>query len=211
VATSYANDRNRLLSATSAGATAAYNYDPFGRLDTTTSAGQVIEDYAYDGSDRTAEHRKLVSGALTSTRYTYDPLDRTLSRTEKAGTPSAKTTDFAYLGLTDQLLDERVSGTLTKSYQYGPGGQRLSQTTVAAGGAKTDGFYGYNPHTDVEAVTDPAGDTRSTYGYTAYGSNDSSGFTGIDKPDPAVPDKAAERISGGACSEDDRPGAPEDP
>jgi RHS repeat-associated protein len=194
VATSYAYDRNRLQSATSAGATAAYNYDPFGRLDTVTSAGQVIEDYGYDGFDRTAEHRKLVAGALTSTKYAYDPLDRTLSRTEKAGTPSAKTTDFAYLGLTDQLLDERVAGTLTKSYQYGPGGQRLSQTTVAAGGAKTDGFYGYNPHTDVETVTDSAGDTRSTYGYTAYGSNDTSGFTGIDKPDPAAPDKPADNV-----------------
>ena len=63
-------------------------------------AGQVIEDYSYDGFDRTAEHRKLVTGSLTSTRYTYDPLDRTVSRTEKAGSPSAKTTDFAYLGLT---------------------------------------------------------------------------------------------------------------
>src|SRR5215217_1816389 len=70
-----------------------------------------------------------------------------------------------------------------KSYQYGPGGRRLSQTTVAAGGARTDGFYGYNPHTDVETVTDSAGDTRSTYGYTAYGSNDTAGFTGIDNPD----------------------------
>jgi len=144
-------------------------------LDTVTSAGQVIEGYSYDGFDRIGEHRKLVSGALTSTRYAYDPLDRTLSRTEKAGTPSAKTTDFAYLGLTEQLLDERVAGTLTKSYQYGPGGQRLSQTTIAAGGAKTDGFYGYNAHTDVETVTDSAGDTRSTYGYTAYGSNDTAG------------------------------------
>jgi hypothetical protein len=32
---------------------------------------------------------------LVSTKYTYDPPDRTVSRTEKAATASAKTTDFA--------------------------------------------------------------------------------------------------------------------
>ena len=96
--------------------------------------------------------------------------------------------------MTDQLLDERVAGTLTKTYQYGAGGQRLSQTTIKPDGSKQDGFYGYNAHTDVEAVTDAAGDTRSTYGYTAYGSDDSTGFTGIDKPDPAAPDKQPDNV-----------------
>ena len=83
---------------------------------------------------------------------------------------------------------------MTKSYQYGPGGVRLSQTTHKTDGSKTDGFYGYNPHTDVETVTDSAGNTRSTYAYTAYGTNDTTGFTGIDKPDPAQPDKPADNV-----------------
>ncbi|MFC7829473.1 hypothetical protein [Streptomyces sp. NPDC057375] len=52
-----------------------------------------------------------------------------------------------------------------------------------------DGYYGYNSHTDVETLTDDNGDTKSTYGYTAYGSNDNSGFTGIDKPDTTDPTK----------------------
>jgi hypothetical protein len=34
-----------------------------------------------------------------------------------------------------------------------------------------------------------AGNTKATYGYTAYGSNDHAQFTGIDKPDPADPTK----------------------
>jgi RHS repeat-associated protein len=70
----------------------------------------------------------------------------------------------------------------------------VARTADALDGAKTDGFYGYNAHTDVETVTDSAGDTRSTYGYTAYGSNDTTGFTGIDKPDPATPDKPADNV-----------------
>jgi RHS repeat-associated protein len=192
--TTFGYDRNRLQSATSGGSTAAYNYDPFGRLDTVTSGGQLVEDYSYDGFDRISEHRKLVNGSLNSTRYTYDPLDRTASRTEKVGTPAAKTTEFAYLGLTEQLLDERVAGQLSKTYTYTPGGARLSQTTHKTDGTRTDGFYGYNPHTDVETVTDTAGNTRSTYAYTAYGTDDTTGFTGIDKPDPAQPDKPADNV-----------------
>ncbi|MFC8223678.1 hypothetical protein ACFUTY_36615 [Streptomyces sp. NPDC057362] len=52
-----------------------------------------------------------------------------------------------------------------------------------------DGYYGYYSHTDVETLTDDNGDTKATYGYTAYGSNDNSGFTGIDKPDTTDPTK----------------------
>ncbi|WP_137815314.1 DNRLRE domain-containing protein, partial [Gandjariella thermophila] len=44
--TSYVYDRNRLLTATTSGSTARYNYDPFGRTDTVTAAGQVIRRYS---------------------------------------------------------------------------------------------------------------------------------------------------------------------
>ncbi|MET9341858.1 RHS repeat-associated core domain-containing protein [Nonomuraea sp. NPDC003804] len=36
-------------------------------------------------------------------------------------------------------------------------------------------------------MTTDAGDTRATYGYTAYGKNDDKLFTGVDKPDPVDP------------------------
>jgi hypothetical protein len=62
-------------------------------------------------------------------------------------------------------LDERVGGALAKSYQYTPGGAWLSQTTVKTDGTKQDGFYGYNPHTDVETVTDTAGNTTVASGF----------------------------------------------
>jgi len=145
---------------TSGGVTAGYNYDPFGRLDTVTSAGTVIEDYSYDGFDRVGEHRKLKAGVLAATRYGYDPLDRTASRSGNAGTPAAKTTDFAYLGLSDQVLDERVAGQLQRSYQYTPFGQRLSQVKFNPAGGTEDGYYGYNPKY-APATGQPAGPTGS--------------------------------------------------
>jgi YD repeat-containing protein len=188
VTTTFGYDRNRLLTATAAGQTAAYNYDPFGRLDTVTAAGTVLERYRYDGFDRIAEHtKKTGSGATETTAYSYDPLDRTTSRTGNAGSTGAKTTDFAYLGLSGEVLSEEIAGQVQKSYQYSPWGQRLSQIKHNTDGTEEDGFYGYNPHTDVEVLTDPAGDTTATYGYTAYGNNDSAEFTGADKPNPQEP------------------------
>ncbi|MEV5303495.1 DNRLRE domain-containing protein [Amycolatopsis methanolica] len=193
--TTFTYDRNRLTSAVSNGVTAAYNYDPFGRLNTVTAADQIIESYTYDGFDRTAQHKKLAPGTtnLTTTSYAYDPLDRTVTKTDNAGTPQAKTTNFAYLGLTDQVVTEEIGGQIQRSYAYDAFGQRLSQLKHDTDGTgpqiAEDSVYGYNPHSDVETLTTAGGDTRATYGYTAYGSNDEQAFTGIDKPDTQNPGK----------------------
>ncbi|MEV0171099.1 DNRLRE domain-containing protein [Streptomyces sp. NPDC050803] len=185
--TQFEYDRNRLLKATVGTSTANYNYDPFGRQESVTSAGQIIERSVYDGFDHVIESQKADStGALKSTKYTYDPLDRTASKAA-----DGKTTDFSYLGLSSEVLDERVAGELTKSYQYSPWGERLSQIKHNSDGTTEDGYYGYNSHTDVETLTDAGGNTKATYGYTAYGSDDTSEYTGIDKPDAADPTKEA--------------------
>ena len=187
VTTSFTYDRNRLLSSTANGATAGYNYDPFGRQESVTGDGQVIERNTYDGFDHVVESAKLnETGGLTTTKYTFDPLDRTVSKT--AG---GKTTDFDYLGLSKEVLTEEVAGQLTKSYQYSPWGERLSQVKKNTDGTTEDGYYGYNGHTDVETLTTKDGDTKATYGYTAYGKDDESEFTGIDKPEAGQPDKDA--------------------
>ncbi|MGW1028113.1 golvesin C-terminal-like domain-containing protein [Streptomyces sp. NPDC002577] len=185
VETQYDYDRNRLQSVTTAGSTANYTYDPYGRQETVTADGKVISRNVYDGFDHVVESQKLQpSGGLKSTTYTFDPLDRTASKTA-----DGKTTDFEYLGLSEEVLDEKVAGELTKSYQYSPWGERLSQVKHNTDGTTEDGYYGYNSHSDVETLTDDNGDTKATYGYTAYGSDDTSEFTGIDKPDAADPTK----------------------
>nr|WP_316959696.1 RHS repeat-associated core domain-containing protein [Streptomyces sp. TRM68367] len=180
-------DRNCLLTATAGGVTADYNYDPFGRQESVTSSGQIISRTTYDGFDNVTESQKTDStGTMQSTTYAYDPLNRTVSKTA-----NSKTTDYDYLGLSNQVLDEKVAGAVTKSYQYSPWGERLSQVTHNSDGTTSDGYYGYNSHTDVETLTDKNGDTKATYGYTAYGSDDTSEFTGIDKPSSTDPTKEA--------------------
>ncbi|MFF1659494.1 DNRLRE domain-containing protein [Streptomyces sp. NPDC058255] len=183
--TTFAYDRNRLQSASVAGTAFQYNYDPFGRQESVTSNGKVVGRSVYDGFDHVVDSQKMDgTGAMKSTKYTFDPLDRTLSKTA-----DGKTTDFEYLGLSSEVLDEKVAGQLSKSFQYSPWGERLSQVKQNTDGTTEDTYYSYNSHTDVDALTDKNGDTKATYGYTAYGSDDTSEFTGIDKPDAQNPTK----------------------
>jgi RHS repeat-associated protein len=190
-ATTYSYDRNRLLTATTGTATASYRYDPFGRQTSVVSSGLTISRTTYDGFDHIAQSEQMNdAGALESTTYAYDPLDRTASKT--AG---GETTDYTYLGLSSEVLGEEVAGELTKSYQYSPWGQRLSQITHqgdpdAGVEAGESAYYGYNAHTDVETLTDGTGNAVATYGYTAYGSADESEYTGIDKPEAGTPEEA---------------------
>ncbi|MFG1706387.1 DNRLRE domain-containing protein [Nonomuraea sp. M3C6] len=186
--TTFTYDRNRLMTSVTDGQLGVYNYDPYGRLRTIIGGGKTLEKYTYDGFDHVVKHEKLGGdGATTTTTYTYDPLDRTTSKTEKEGSAAAKTTQFSYLGLSGEVLDEEVAGKLVRSFQYSPWGSRLSQVKVGADGSEENSYYGYNSHTDVEQITTDAGDTRATYGYTAYGKNDDKLFTGVDKPDPVDP------------------------
>ncbi|MEU4564706.1 DNRLRE domain-containing protein [Actinoplanes sp. NPDC023936] len=180
VTTTNKYDRNRLHSSTTVGITSTYNYDPLGRLDTVSMLGERAEKHYYDGFDRTAKTTAGTGAAAKSTTYVYDPFDRTVSQTA-----DGKTTAFTYLGLDDQVLREEVAGKADKSYQYSPWGQQLTQIKHKDDGAKEYSQYTYRPRGDVIAITKEDGKTRATYGYTAYGSDDASQFTGADKPGAA--------------------------
>ncbi|WP_338694773.1 DNRLRE domain-containing protein [Streptomyces sp. Q6] len=173
-------DRNRLLSASSGGVTSTYNYDPLGRLDTVSTSGQTVEKHYYDGFDREAKVRQGVGASAVTTSYAYDPFDRTVSQTTSGD--QGKTTAFTYLGLDSTLLRETVDGKADKDYQYLAGNQRSTQITHKEDGSKEYSQYVTSPRGDVEAITKENGNTRSTYGYTAYGSADESQMTGADKP-----------------------------
>ncbi|WP_410677115.1 polymorphic toxin-type HINT domain-containing protein [Amycolatopsis sp. cmx-4-68] len=186
-AATFTYDRNRLVTSKTGQATSAYVYDPYGRLDKVTAAGKLVEKYRYDGFDHLIELQKPMTGnesARVTIRNTYDPIDRTTTRTE-----ADKRTDFTYLGLSYDVLGEALNGKPQKSYQYSPTGERLSQTKYNDDGSTENGIYGYNAHSDVEQLTDDKGNAKATYGYTAYGDDDRAAFTGVDKPAPQQPVK----------------------
>ncbi|WP_217696859.1 polymorphic toxin-type HINT domain-containing protein, partial [Micromonospora avicenniae] len=170
-------DRNRLHSTTTAGVTSTYNYDPLGRLDTVSVGGQRAQKYYYDGFDRTAKTTAGIGATAKSTTYVYDPFDRTVSQTS-----DGKTTLFTYLGMDNQVLREEVAGKASKSYQYAPWGQQLTQIKHKDDGGREYSQFIYRPRGDVIGISKEDGNTRATYGYTAYGKDDESQFTGVDKP-----------------------------
>ncbi|MDX3101856.1 hypothetical protein ACIBO5_38810 [Nonomuraea angiospora] len=59
--------------------------------------GKTWEKYTYDGVDHVTKHEKIGADGTTNTvtSYTYGPLDRTTSKTEKEGTAAAKTTTYS--------------------------------------------------------------------------------------------------------------------
>jgi len=180
VTTDFVYDRNRLQKATVGTSASLYNYDPFGRLDTITAGGAVAGRYVYDGFDRQVEQRTVTSGATKVTRSTYDAWDRLATKTDTAG----KTTAYSYIGLSSQLLAEldKDQNRQKAAYTFDAYGQRLTQTTHKTDGTTENAWYGYNPHTDVETLTTSTGDTKSTYGYTAYGKDRTGAMSGADKP-----------------------------
>jgi RHS repeat-associated protein len=170
-------DRNRLHSTVTDGVTSTYNYDPLGRLDTMSVGGQRAQKYYYDGFDRTKKTTSGIGATAKSTTYVYDPFDRTVSQTV-----GSKTTAFTYLGMDNQVLREEVAGKATKSYQYAPWGQQLTQIKHKDDGSREYSQFIYRPRGDVIGISKEDGKTRATYGYTAYGKDDASQFTGVDKP-----------------------------
>jgi RHS repeat-associated protein len=65
-----------------------------------------------------------------------------------------------------QVLDEIVSGAVTRTYAYGL--QRISEDQQISG-AWTPSFYGYDGHGNVRFLTGNAGTVTDTYDYDAFG------------------------------------------
>jgi RHS repeat-associated protein len=65
-----------------------------------------------------------------------------------------------------QVLDELVSGSVTKTYTYGL--QRISENQLS-GSTWTPTFYGYDGHGNVRFTTNTAGTIGNTYQFDAFG------------------------------------------
>jgi RHS repeat-associated protein len=194
----------QLQSSTTGGVTTYYTYDPDGNLwctGTTTglncalSQGAPIpstmtSDYTYDYLDRLASYRALSGGTQTdSASYVYDALDRIVSEQETHPSQVQRTTTYTYQGIGSQLTEEQQSNSsgpiTTKDYTYDAFGHRLTMTTTPTGQAATTYSYGYNVHDSVSLLLDPNGNAKSSYGYSAYGDQDTSLSQGdTDKTNP---------------------------
>src|SRR2546427_12375113 len=64
-----------------------------------------------------------------------------------------------------QVLDETVSGAVTRTYAYGL--QRISENQLN-GSTWTPSFYGYDGHGNVRFLTNSTGTVTDTYQYDAF-------------------------------------------
>jgi hypothetical protein len=65
-----------------------------------------------------------------------------------------------------QVMDERASGSVTRSYAYGL--KRISENQLV-GSTWTPGFYGYDGHGNVRFLTSSSGTVGNTYTFDAFG------------------------------------------
>ncbi|WP_431313350.1 DNRLRE domain-containing protein [Streptomyces antnestii] len=168
--------KNRLSSSSNlVDSSAIYDYDTFGRMKSVTeNGGAAVETNTFDGFDRLIGTVRKAGTKTDTTNYRYDPLDRTVEKSVN----NAYTDEYSYLGLDTEVFSDELDGTLVKTWQFGLGGERLSQLDHLNGDS---GYYGYNSHGDVETFTNAYdGKPSSTYGYTAYGQDAKDEWTGLD-------------------------------
>ncbi|TYB50915.1 DNRLRE domain-containing protein [Nonomuraea sp. PA05] len=185
--TNFQYDWNRLVKSGDLAGYSEYNYDPSGRLFSVTSGEEQTQTglYYYNAFDQITRTEQVgVDGVERATDYTYDPLGRTSSMTDNDG----EKTTYSYLGMSGEVLDEEVGGSITRSFEYSAWDERLSMAKFS-GGAAERSVYGYDPQGNVEIITTDAGDTRGTYGYSVFGSLVPGSVSGVDTPDSANPYK----------------------
>ncbi|MGA9207750.1 MAG: RHS repeat-associated core domain-containing protein, partial [Terriglobales bacterium] len=113
--------------------------------------------YSYD-----FENRMLTRGAVT---IVYDGDGNRVSETA-AGVTTKYLVDTLNPTGYSQVVDELVSGSVTRTYAYG--WQRVSENQQISG-TWTPSFYGYDGHGNVRFLTNTSGTVGNTYRFDAFG------------------------------------------
>ncbi len=100
-----------------------------------------------------------------SVTIVYDGDGNRVSETAGGVTTKYLVDDRNSTGL-PQVLDEKVSGSVTRTYAYGL--MRISENQLVSGTWKPS-FYGYDGHGNVRLLANTAGTVTDTYQYDAFG------------------------------------------
>src|SRR5258708_24283312 len=142
----------------------AFSFDANDRLTTdgydangnTTLQASLTNTYDF-------ENRMTARGPSISLLYDGD--GNRVSETAGGVTTKFLVDDKNPTGLS-QVVDEIVSGSVTRTYAYGL--QRISENQLV-GSTWTPSFYGYDGHGNVRFLTNSAGTVTDTYQYDAFG------------------------------------------
>lgn len=141
VTSSYSYSNDRLSSITHNGFSYGFNYDTFGRLTSTSAAGQTLINHTYR-SDGNLSSSAYGNGDTVS--YTYDDLDRVTSNSYNG----VKTYEYFYNkeGLLAKEKDNENSVTTDYEYDFA---RRLSAST-SSNGVKAN--YTYDERNNIKSL-----------------------------------------------------------
>jgi RHS repeat-associated protein len=141
----------------------SYNYDANDRLTTDTydSDGNTLSS-AGTASTYDFENRMLTHGSVS---MVYDGDGNRVSETAGGVTTKYLIDSLNPTGYS-QVLDELVSGSVTRTYAYGL--QRISENQLVSS-TWTPSFYGYDGHGNVRFLTSTTGAVGNTYQFDAFG------------------------------------------
>jgi RHS repeat-associated protein len=156
-------NRLQMTSTLSAVPGGSFSYDANDQLTTDTydANGNTISSggisYSYD-----FENRMLTRGAAL---ILYDGDGNRVSETAAGVTTEYLVDTLNPTGL-PQVVDEVVSGSVSRTYAYGL--QRVSENQKISG-TWTPSFYGYDGHGNVRFLTNASGAVGNTYQFDAFG------------------------------------------
>jgi RHS repeat-associated protein len=131
------------------------NIDTWDANGNTTSSGSITN--IYDFENRMTQHG--------SVQLQYDGDGNRVSETA-GGVTTKYLVDTLNPTKLPQVVDETVSGSVTRTYAYGL--QRISENQLV-GSTWTPSFYGYDGHGNVRFLTNSAGTITDSYDYDAFG------------------------------------------
>jgi len=121
----------------------------------TTSSASIVNKYDFE--NRMTQHGGLL--------LAYDGDGNRASETIGGTTTKFLVDDHNPTHL-PQVLDELISGSVTRTYAYGL--QRLSENQLISGNW-TPSFYGYDGHDNVRFLVNSAGTVTDSFDYDAFG------------------------------------------
>ncbi len=164
--------------------TNGYAYDAVGNRQQLTVNGVTANTYTYDSDDRLGSDQYDADGNTTNSLGVASSYDFENHLIQKGGvtvvydgdgnrvaeTVGGATTNY----LVDtqnptgyaQVVDELVSGAVTRTYSYGL--ERISEKQTISGTATTS-FYGYDGHGSVRQLTNSTGVVTDAYDYDSFG------------------------------------------
>ena len=150
------------------------------------AAGNVTSIY-YNASNQVSlkwdsRHRitEVRTNGIVAERYTYDALGRRISISDSS------TTNYLIYNGPHVIAEVGTSGSLVRSYAYGPGIDNILSMTVY--GATTQTYYYVKDHLgSVQALTDSSGTIVESYQYDAWGNVlDVKDGSGVSHPSSVV-------------------------